>query len=228
MFSAADETRARQYDITGPGVKTGNVYAYPVTLFAQSGTNFSNNLALNLYLRFVEPPPPVVQLPVMQISGPTGDIQDNTVTVIPPIQTTLTFDASDGKFTYDSTITENNRCSLGGIVVPPGVYQITVDWYVNAKSGVTPVAADAVRVSPAYRLYPSGGIKRTLTAYTARGVISTVQSSQSWTIRMTDAQSKIWLDYLQTLTLPSPPSGAGAGALSQGKFTLTVTQLRPG
>jgi hypothetical protein len=164
--------------------------------------------------------------PSMEIRGSTHDIGNNTVTTVAPVQTTLAYDESGGAFTYDATITENNRTSLGGIVVPPGVYLVTVDWYVNAKTGVIPVAADAVHVGIGTRQYPSGGLKVSKTSYTARGVISTLQSGEAWTVRTTVARTKIWLDYLETLTLPSPVAAAGAGALSQGKFTLTVTQLR--
>jgi hypothetical protein len=71
-------------------------------------------------------------------------------------------------------------------------------------------------------------VKITKTNYATRGVISTVQSTAMWVVRVTDAQTKIWIDYIQTLSLPSPVSAAGAGALSQGRYTLNVTQLRPG
>jgi hypothetical protein len=167
-----------------------------------------------------------VAMPSMEIAGALHDIDNNTTTFTSPVQTALRYDLSDGKFTYDATITENNRCSLGGIVVPPGVYLVTVDWYVNAKTGIVPVAADAVHVGLGTRQYPSGGLKVSKTSYTPRGVISTLQSGEAWTVRTTIAKTKIWLDYLETMTLPSPIAAAGPGALSQGKFTLTVTQLR--
>jgi hypothetical protein len=163
--------------------------------------------------------------PVMEIGAPLGDIGNTSLTKPAPLQTTLRYDESDGKFTYDPSITENDRTSRGGIIVPPGIYNVTVDWYVNARTGVVPVAADAIKVAVAMRP-TAGGTKVSKMAYSPRGVISTVQSSNSWTVRVT-AQTKMWVDYLDTLTLPSPASVAGEGALSQGKFTLTVTQVRP-
>ena len=41
-----------RFDVTGPPNKTADVYEIPVTLFVTTGAPFTNNLSVDLYLRF--------------------------------------------------------------------------------------------------------------------------------------------------------------------------------